>query len=809
MRKYLLVFLIALSFSCADENKASGELTDFLPPNPVVILQTKNPDLFFNNLQNNEFVRLNTDHQFYNSVQEKAGILKYFPLKDEALLALSEGEKEEFEFTYINRGSLSPKSLDSIANRQVETITSENAEILKYVLEGKTAFATQIDSITILSSSRELLEKSIFGTHIISPQLEIAFKAASPKKASIFINHPKANKVLGILFPQFLRNFSQWTVVDAEINQTQINLDGISVAADSLSQNLPLFRNVGVAPNRMAEITPVSSYGFTSISFRNFDELHKNLKNASDTVFSSEVSILRNASEAGIIDHPQGQIFAVRILDPEAARLSLEFEPVQTENFREIDIFEYPHPTAFKNLLQPLVEPEDLQKMAFLESWMIFSENTEALKQVISAFQNELVLAGTEAYQSSAENLSSEASILVVKNNQVAAPEGETSATQMKFGDFPISAIQFIQQDNFAHVHAVIKKTAALKTEKATAQAATVELAANVAGKPVFFKNHRTKGLDIAVQDIGNTLYLISPEGKIYWKKQLDSRIIGNVHTVDILRNGRYQLAFTTQNQLHVIDRDGNPVRPFPLKFRDAITQPLAVFDYDNKRDYRFVITQNNDLLMYDRKGNRVHGFRFSKAASEIIQPPKHIRIGRKDYIVVTESSGNLQILSRTGEIRVSVREDFRFSENEWYEYNGNFVSTNALGQILKVSENGSIKRENLDLAESTKITATSTTLVTLSENILSIGKKSVNLDFGLYTEPQIFVINNKIYVSLTDLQAHKVYLFDSNATLLPGFPVYGNSQSDLSNADDDPALELVVQGEENGVLIYSVSSAR
>ncbi|MDX1604092.1 MAG: ribonuclease HII, partial [Salinimicrobium sediminis] len=104
--------------------------------------------------------------------------------------------------------------------------------------------------------------------------------------------------------------------------------------------------------------------------------------------------------------------------------------------------------------------------------------------------------------------------------------------------------------------------------------------------------------------------------------------------------------------------------------------------------------------------------------------------------------------------------------------------------------------------------TATPKTLVSLSENELSIGKSSATLDFGLYTEPQIFYINNKIYVSVTDLQAHKVYLFDSNANLFPGFPVYGNSLVDLSNADDDTALELVVQGEENGVLIYSVSSA-
>ncbi len=181
----------------------------------------------------------------------------------------------------------------------------------------------------------------------------------------------------------------------------------------------------------------------------------------------------------------------------------------------------------------------------------------------------------------------------------------------MNFTNFPITAVQFIYQDNFAHVHSVLLKNEALKSPEAIAQTASVNLAAALVGRPVFFKNHRTNGLDIAVHDVQNTLYLISPEGKIYWKKDMNSRILGEIETVDILRNGRYQLAFATQNALHVIDRDGNPVKPFPLKFKDDITQPLAVFDYDNKRDYRSLVVQGNEIFMYDRKGNSVKGFFF------------------------------------------------------------------------------------------------------------------------------------------------------------------------------------------------------
>lgn len=806
MRKILLVLLLALTTACADDKPQPGDLKDYLPQDSAVILQLQNPDLFFSNLQNNEFLKINREHPLYREIQEKVSILDYFPHKKEALLALTAGKEENsVDFTFISRGTIAPRAIDSLRNVQIETFRTEDREITKYILEGKTAFSGRFDSITIISSSRKQLEESLKGNYSPSQDLATAFKAASVKAPSIFINHTFAFPILKDIFPGEYKNFSNWTVLDTEISQTAIILNGISISGDTIPRLINTFEGVGTAANSIASIAPVTSREFTSVTFRDFDQLHQkinSLKSNSQKEFPSEIALLENANEAGVIQLPEGSVFAVRSSDPETARLSVGFELQQTEEFREYAIFGYPNPEAFQELLQPLLNPKELRFFTFLDTYIVFAENPAALKEIITAVQNELVLSNTEAYKTSSENLSSEASILMVRNNQA---ESSSSSDGLIYDEFPISAVQFIYQDNFAHVHSVLVKSSALKTERATAQQAAVELGATLSSRPVFFKNHRTKGMDIAVQDVQNTLYLVSPEGKIHWKKQLDSRILGEVQTVDILRNGRYQLAFATQNEVHVIDRDGNPVKPFPLKFRDPITQPLAIFDYDNNRDYRFFVVQGKDLYLYDRKGSGVKGFNFSKAGSEITQPPKHIRIGRKDYILIPESSGKLNILSRTGKPRVPVRENFDLSTNEWYEYNGNFVSSNASGEIIKISEDGRVKKENINLINNHRITATEKTLVTLSENELTIKGNPVMLDFGLYSEPQIFFINNKIYVSVTDLQTKKVYLFDSNGSLLNGFPVYGNSLIDLANADDDPALELVVQGEDDGVLVYEV----
>ena len=60
-------------------------------------------------------------------------------------------------------------------------------------------------------------------------------------------------------------------------------------------------------------------------------------------------------------------------------------------------------------------------------------------------------------------------------------------------------------------------------------------------------------------------------------------------------------MAFTTNNQLLVIDRDGNEVKALTKSFEGGNVNPLAVFDYENKREYRLVITQGTNIFMYDR----------------------------------------------------------------------------------------------------------------------------------------------------------------------------------------------------------------
>ncbi|GHA51193.1 hypothetical protein GCM10007103_34720 [Salinimicrobium marinum] len=802
-----------------------GNITDYIPENTAVLIQLNNPDQFTNDLRNNAFLKANNSFPPLKNLNQRLSAFNYFSHKKPALLAFSSENENHISYTYISEGIPEIKNLDSIPNRKVETTKAEFGEIKSFTFEDYTTHTTQIDSFFIASDSKKILEELLenknrkITNH--SADLEKALRAASDRNPTVFISHENISEIFLNMLPEgsasFLNNFSNWTALDTEVNQNMIKLDGITTATDTLPKFINLFEDVNPARNDLASVTPGGASGFLSYAFQDFRNLETNLlkqnsKQPSENNTSKEKTLLENASEIGVIYTEEGNIFAVRSIGSEPLE-SFAAGSNLAEEFRSIEIYGYEDAQIFQALLKPIISTGNLKYSAQVDNFLLFSEGIEPLKETIAEIQNKNTFAENPAYLSASENLSTEASVLWVSRNgnfktflaDKVSEENRSATKDISVDEFPFTAFQLIYNSNFAHVHAILEKNEQKLSSAGVQQTATVTLESPVAGPPVFIKNHRTKGMDVAVQDTDNNLYLISESGNIYWKKQLESRILGSIQQVDIFRNGRIQLVFATPHKLQVIDREGNEVKPFPLEFNDEITQPLALFDYDNNRKYRFVVTQGREVLMYDRKGARVKGFGFTKAADRISQQPKHIRMGNKDYIVIPETTGKINILDRRGNVRVPVKEQLDLSGNHLYEYNNNFTSTSKNGELIKITQNGNISKEALGLGENHAIDATAKTLVTLSDNQLSIKGNTVELDFGLYTEPEIFVLNNKLYIQVTDTQAKRVFLFDSNGALLPGFPVYGTSVIDLNNIDGDRNLEFVVKGEDDTLLLYEV----
>lgn len=305
----------------------------------------------------------------------------------------------------------------------------------------------------------------------------------------------------------------------------------------------------------------------------------------------------------------------------------------------------------------------------------------------------------------------------------------------------------------------------------------------NLVFGPVIVKNHIDNKNEVIVQDSENVMHLINNDGQIEWSKKIDDKVIQKIEQIDSYKNGRLQYVFTTKNSLYLLDRQGRDVGKFPLKFRDEVTKPISVFDYDNNYNYRLLLTQNDDLIMFDSKGKRVKGFEYKKGG-RISTNPKHFRISNKD-IITFKADNKLIILNRRGKIRIKTEKGFEYSDHEIIQNKNDLVTTTSNNEIVKIDMKGNIRLENKSIYN-LRLTGNKQSLFTLQKNILSNSKKNVELKFGVFDEFKLFNDENKVFINIFDSQNNSIYAFDNNLNLIEGFPKSSifNGDFDISNND-------------------------
>jgi hypothetical protein len=201
--------------------------------------------------------------------------------------------------------------------------------------------------------------------------------------------------------------------------------------------------------------------------------------------------------------------------------------------------------------------------------------------------------------------------------------------------------------------------------------------------------NHRTNDKDYLVQDKKNTLYFITPNGVIKWKKDIENPIVGNVKNIDILGNDKYQLIFNTKNKLYILDVLGRNVENFPVKILDSATANVSIMDYEKDLNFRFLVPTTQGIKSINKQGQIVKGWSQPKQTSEVLVDINHLLINNLDYIQVQDSKGKLYFYNRKGEVRHTVSSTFN---NEIYILQGSSIEQTRAIYFDSVSN--SIKRQ-------------------------------------------------------------------------------------------------------------------
>ena len=212
-----------------------------------------------------------------------------------------------------------------------------------------------------------------------------------------------------------------------------------------------------------------------------------------------------------------------------------------------------------------------------------------------------------------------------------------------------------------------------------------------ISSAPVWLKDHRSNGYYLVFQDEKNQLTALNEQGKKIWQKQLPGEILSEITQIDLYRNGKFQIIFNTASSVHCIDVLGKDVPGYPLNLAAKSSSPLAVFDYDDNKKYRFLIgLEDGSVINFQDEGKTTKGWKYS-SKGKAINALHHIKAGNKDYIFSKDEVGNIRLLKRNGEDRFKTdakapkdTKELDFFMKDKIE-NSSFVLSDTTGQIIEV----------------------------------------------------------------------------------------------------------------------------
>ena len=210
---------------------------------------------------------------------------------------------------------------------------------------------------------------------------------------------------------------------------------------------------------------------------------------------------------------------------------------------------------------------------------------------------------------------------------------------------------------------------------------------------PFLFRDPRREGeIDIFIQDAQNTLYLISRTGQIRWQRRLEEPILSQIYQLDLFNNREAQLAFSTRSGIHLLDSEGEYPAGFPLALQVPAANGVTVIDFFQSNDYQFFIAcENEKVYGFDEKGSPVEGWRPKSDAGLVRHPLVHFQAEGKDFMVLLDTSGSLQVFQKNGAPR--------FDAQPWNQYflqGPAYQTGSGPGRIVACDESGRVHVSNL-----------------------------------------------------------------------------------------------------------------
>lgn len=365
------------------------------------------------------------------------------------------------------------------------------------------------------------------------------------------------------------------------------------------------------------------------------------------------------------------QVVNILKLNEEAGRISVFDElssklanqrkdSLYIENYAGYQIKLVDYKNFLYQLLYPLALPAEQTFFVQVGQYLILSENVELIKFFIDDMDTEDTWGKSVEWNKFLSTTLRESNINIFldgkltsiflrnklnakwrsifkANNFMGIDKGSFQLSRLETNYYFNASLQFLDLSN--------AQNSLIKT--------TYNFGSKIVTQPKIVRSHLSKDVEVVMQDSANNLYLLSKDLKVLWRKPINHPIVDDIKQLDFYANGKLQLFFTTNNEIHIIDRLGGYVDGFPKSIdADSGIEYSQLVDYDRSKRYRYLLTEEKgNLLLTDKSGNILEGWNPRKLNGRMLEAARHYRVLGKDYFLAVTENGTVNLMNRRGEM--------------------------------------------------------------------------------------------------------------------------------------------------------------
>ncbi len=446
-----------------------------------------------------------------------------------------------------------------------------------------------------------------------------------------------------------------------------------------------------------------------------------------------------------------------------------------------------------------------------MEDKIIFSNQLQALKDLIEDIKNENTWGKSLKFNQFFENVNKESNLSYLINTRNAWRSilnsinkdwtGFVSNNELILKEFELLGIQFSNVDNkyFTNISVLHPGEFKEQTGSKSLQAEiSLSFDHSLSYKPKIVRNHLDNSRELIVQDSSKKTYLLSKDFDILWIDSLAGKISSKIYQVDYFKNGKLQYLFATNNQLNLIDRSGKTVGNYPITIGKNAISTLNVIDYSKNKKYRWAVSDvSGNLFLLDKKGKKLKNWSPNKKKYKLDSEIKHTRILGKDLIMVCLELGVFDVINRQGHsypgfpINFDKDIDSQYILKPGSSFNkstGTFITRD--GEVITVNLRGKYLRRD-QLVEGSKnanyafvkdVGSNKYVISVIDRKKIAILDSNGELKFKkeylnngeLLIQYYRFGAGNELII-MTDLQQEFTYLYDGNGNLINSIPIENN----------------------------------